>query len=51
MINGQFPGPDLLCVTNDNLVINVHNHLDEPFLLSWSVLHVCVVCVCEMDYI
>ena len=42
LINGQFPGPELFCVTNDNVVINVYNHLDEPFLLSWSVLHVCV---------
>ncbi|KAK1360542.1 L-ascorbate oxidase-like [Heracleum sosnowskyi] len=36
LINGQFPGPDLLCVTNDNLLINVHNNLDDPFLLSWN---------------
>ena len=24
-------------VTNDNLIINVFNKLDEPFLLSWYV--------------
>ncbi|GAV56701.1 Cu-oxidase domain-containing protein/MaoC_dehydratas domain-containing protein/Cu-oxidase_2 domain-containing protein/Cu-oxidase_3 domain-containing protein/zf-MaoC domain-containing protein, partial [Cephalotus follicularis] len=36
LINGQFPGPDILCVTNDNLIINVFNSLDEPFLLSWN---------------
>ncbi|XVE67233.1 hypothetical protein DITRI_Ditri08aG0143600 [Diplodiscus trichospermus] len=36
LINGQFPGPDLYSVTNDNLIINVHNSLDEPFLLSWN---------------
>ncbi|KAK8504233.1 hypothetical protein V6N12_044778 [Hibiscus sabdariffa] len=36
LINGQFPGPDIYSVTNDNLVINVHNNLDEPFLLSWN---------------
>ncbi|KAJ7957939.1 L-ascorbate oxidase-like [Quillaja saponaria] len=36
LINGQFPGPDIHSVTNDNLIINVHNSLDEPFLLSWS---------------
>lgn len=35
LINGQFPGPDLYSVTNDNLIINVYNNLDEPFLLSW----------------
>ncbi|XP_073127172.1 L-ascorbate oxidase homolog [Henckelia pumila] len=36
LINGQFPGPDIHAVTNDNLIINVHNHLPEPFLLSWN---------------
>ncbi|KAG5044750.1 hypothetical protein JHK82_014127 [Glycine max] len=34
LINGQFPGPDIHSVTNDNLIINVFNSLDEPFLLS-----------------
>lgn len=37
LINGQFPGPDIYSVTNDNLIINVHNSLSEPFLLSWLV--------------
>ncbi|CAL1398131.1 unnamed protein product [Linum trigynum] len=36
LINGKFPGPTIQAVTNDNLIINVHNHLDEPFLISWS---------------
>ncbi|XP_075503419.1 L-ascorbate oxidase homolog isoform X1 [Primulina tabacum] len=36
LINGQFPGPDVYAVTNDNLIINVHNNLPEPFLLSWN---------------
>jgi hypothetical protein len=36
LINGQYPGPDIYSVTNDNLIINVHNDLDEPFLLSWN---------------
>ncbi|CAI8606499.1 unnamed protein product [Vicia faba] len=36
LINGQFPGPDIHSVTNDNLIINVFNNLDEPFLLSWN---------------
>lgn len=35
LINGQFPGPTIDCVTNDNLIINVYNYLNEPFLLSW----------------
>lgn len=36
LINGQFPGPDIYSVTNDNLIINVINSLNEPFLLSWN---------------
>ncbi|XP_071733076.1 L-ascorbate oxidase homolog [Rutidosis leptorrhynchoides] len=36
LINGQFPGPDIYSVTNDNLIINVINSLDEPFLISWN---------------
>ncbi|KAI3959316.1 hypothetical protein MKW98_018906 [Papaver atlanticum] len=36
LINGQFPGPDIHAVTNDNLIINVFNNLDEPFLFSWN---------------
>jgi hypothetical protein len=38
LINGQFPGPQIESVTNDNLIISVFNSLDEPFLLSWLVL-------------
>jgi hypothetical protein len=38
LINGQFPGPQIDSVTNDNLIISVFNSLDEPFLLSWLVL-------------
>ncbi|CAA2959860.1 L-ascorbate oxidase homolog [Olea europaea subsp. europaea] len=36
LINGQFPGPDIYSVTNDNIIINVFNSLDEPFLISWN---------------
>lgn len=36
LINGQFPGPTLDCVTNDNVIVNVINKLDEPFLLTWN---------------
>lgn len=35
LINGQFPGPQIDAVTNDNIVINVFNNLPAPFLLSW----------------
>ncbi|XP_028755243.1 L-ascorbate oxidase homolog [Neltuma alba] len=38
LINGQFPGPQLDAVTNDNLVIRVYNYLPEPFLISWNGL-------------
>ncbi|KAL2240308.1 L-ascorbate oxidase homolog [Sesamum indicum] len=36
LINGQFPGPTLEAVTNDNIILNVVNKLDEPFLLTWN---------------
>ncbi|KAE8696741.1 hypothetical protein F3Y22_tig00110647pilonHSYRG00119 [Hibiscus syriacus] len=36
LINGQFPGPHIDAVTNDNLVINVYNYLNESFLISWN---------------
>jgi hypothetical protein len=37
LINGQFPGPQIDSVTNDNLIISVFNSLDQPFLISWLV--------------
>ncbi|CAN6680210.1 unnamed protein product [Malus baccata var. baccata] len=36
LINGQFPGPNIEAVTNDNVIINVINKLDEPFLITWN---------------
>ncbi|XP_015963948.1 L-ascorbate oxidase homolog [Arachis duranensis] len=36
LINGQFPGPRLDLVTNDNVVLNLINKLDEPFLITWN---------------
>ncbi|XP_027916972.1 L-ascorbate oxidase homolog [Vigna unguiculata] len=36
LINGEFPGPQLDLVTNDNVVLNLVNKLDEPFLLTWN---------------
>lgn len=38
LINGQFPGPNINSTSNNNIVVNVFNHLDEPFLLTWSLL-------------
>ncbi|GLT26955.1 hypothetical protein SLA2020_019900 [Shorea laevis] len=36
LINGQFPGPNINSTTNNNIVINMFNNLDEPFLVTWS---------------
>ncbi|XP_078437327.1 L-ascorbate oxidase homolog [Wolffia australiana] len=36
LINGQFPGPQIDAITNDNLIIHVFNNLTEPFLISWN---------------
>ncbi|KAK8262373.1 hypothetical protein E1A91_D13G252000v1 [Gossypium mustelinum] len=36
LINGQFPGPNMNSTTNNNVIVNVFNNLDEPFLLTWS---------------
>ncbi|KAG9440741.1 hypothetical protein H6P81_020906 [Aristolochia fimbriata] len=36
LINGQFPGPRIDSVTNDNILVNVFNKLDQPFLLTWN---------------
>ncbi|XP_020535413.1 L-ascorbate oxidase homolog [Jatropha curcas] len=36
VINGQFPGPVLNVTTNDVVTINIHNNLDDPFLMTWN---------------
>ncbi|KAL3379148.1 hypothetical protein AABB24_000053 [Solanum stoloniferum] len=36
LINGQLPGPRINCTSNNNIVVNVFNHLDEPLLLTWN---------------
>ncbi|XP_038988287.1 L-ascorbate oxidase homolog [Phoenix dactylifera] len=36
LINNQFPGPEINCTSNNNIIINVFNNLDEPFLLTWN---------------
>ncbi|KAK4792816.1 hypothetical protein SAY86_023251 [Trapa natans] len=35
LINGEFPGPNINSTTNNNIVVNVHNNLDQPFLITW----------------
>ncbi|CAD5167943.1 unnamed protein product [Musa acuminata subsp. malaccensis] len=36
LINGEFPGPNINSTTNNNIVVNVFNNLDEPFLFTWN---------------
>ncbi|GFQ06559.1 l-ascorbate oxidase homolog [Phtheirospermum japonicum] len=36
LINGIFPGPTVNVVTNDNVIVNVQNKLDEPLLITWQ---------------
>ncbi|PIA52355.1 hypothetical protein AQUCO_01000308v1 [Aquilegia coerulea] len=36
LINGHFPGPQIDCVTNDNVIVTVINKLDQPFLITWN---------------
>lgn len=35
-INEKFPGPTINVTTNNYVVVNVHNKLDEELLLHWS---------------
>ncbi|KAJ7952469.1 monocopper oxidase-like protein SKU5 [Quillaja saponaria] len=35
-INGKFPGPTINVTTNNHVVVNVRNKLDENFLVHWS---------------
>ncbi|OAY82622.1 Monocopper oxidase-like protein SKU5 [Ananas comosus] len=37
-INGQYPGPIVSVTTNWNVVVNIKNNLDEPFLVTWNGL-------------
>ncbi|XP_056166007.1 L-ascorbate oxidase homolog isoform X2 [Syzygium oleosum] len=36
LINGQFPGPNINSTSNNNIVINVFNNIDEPILFTWN---------------
>ncbi|CAK9172158.1 unnamed protein product [Ilex paraguariensis] len=36
LINGGFPGPAINCSSNNNIVVNVFNNLDEPLLFTWN---------------
>ncbi|XWS49781.1 hypothetical protein CRYUN_Cryun12cG0032300 [Craigia yunnanensis] len=35
-INNKFPGPTINATTNNNVVVNVRNKLDESLLVHWS---------------
>ncbi|XP_010259022.1 PREDICTED: monocopper oxidase-like protein SKU5 [Nelumbo nucifera] len=35
-INGKFPGPTVNVTTNNNVVVNVLNSLDEDLLITWD---------------
>ncbi|THG22901.1 hypothetical protein TEA_026948 [Camellia sinensis var. sinensis] len=35
-INGHFPGPVINVTTNNNVVVNVRNKLDEDLLITWA---------------
>lgn len=35
LINGQFPGPNINSTTNNNIVLNLFNNLDDPLLITW----------------
>ena len=37
LINGQFPGPTINCTSNNNILVNVFNMLDQPLLFHWYV--------------
>lgn len=36
-VNERFPGPVINSTTNNNVVVNVRNDLDEDLLMTWSV--------------
>ncbi|XP_024996204.1 monocopper oxidase-like protein SKU5 [Cynara cardunculus var. scolymus] len=35
-INGKFPGPTINSTTNNNVIVNVRNKLDESLLITWA---------------
>ena len=37
LINGEFPGPTINCTSNNNILVNVFNMLDQPLLFHWYV--------------
>ena len=39
LINDEFPGPAINSSSNNNVVINVFNFLDEPLLFTWYFIY------------
>ncbi|KAA8521884.1 hypothetical protein F0562_012802 [Nyssa sinensis] len=35
-VNGRFPGPNINTTTNNNVLVNVRNKLDEDLLITWA---------------
>ncbi|KAL6853558.1 hypothetical protein ACP4OV_019587 [Aristida adscensionis] len=35
LINGEFPGPTINCTSNNNIVVNIFNQIDQPLLFTW----------------
>ncbi|KAF7038311.1 hypothetical protein CFC21_048513 [Triticum aestivum] len=35
LINGEFPGPTINCTSNNNIIVNVFNQIDQPLLFTW----------------
>ncbi|XP_051115340.1 monocopper oxidase-like protein SKU5 [Andrographis paniculata] len=35
-VNGKFPGPTINVTTNNHVIVNVRNKLDEGFLIHWA---------------
>jgi L-ascorbate oxidase len=35
LINDMFPGPTINCSSNNNILVNVFNMLDQPLLFTW----------------
>jgi len=42
LINGEFPGPNINSTSNNNIVINIFNKIDEPLLFTWYILRGCL---------
>jgi len=51
LINGQFTGPTIEAISNDNILVNVINKLDEKFLITWLVVLFNLLCRLRYSWI